>query len=298
VKTATGALVTFLNSSNTFNICDLYDIFLANGDNLRLANSDRPIVYPATGTVLPPGTFLPTVGFERAGVQWSSTLTVQSLDVTMLVNETILYNGKPLAQAALEGIFDGARIKLYRAFFDANSALVDALFHFEGTVANVEPTSSSIRLVVNSELDKLRLRLPLNIYQPGCSHAFLDQGCDPNPPGTLRAASTSTGALVGTPTAFVVSISGSFAANNWQLGVIKMTSGTQAGLRRAIRSDVNAAGAHALTLSVPFPAAPLAGDTYSLTLGCDRKFTTCTTKGNASRFRGFPHMPRPEDGIR
>jgi uncharacterized phage protein (TIGR02218 family) len=35
-----------------------------------------------------------------------------------------------------------------------------------------------------------------------------------------------------------------------------------------------------------------AGDTFIVTPGCDKRFTTCQAKfANAVNFRGFPHMP-------
>ena len=295
MKTAPAPLVTFINASNVFSVADLYDIFLVNGDNLRWTNADHPVEYPTTGTVVPPGTFEPAVGLERGGVKWTAALEVQSLDLTLMVTETDLYNGAPLAQRAHEGLFDGARIILYRAFFDTTGALVDALHHFEGTVADVHPTSSAVQMSVKSELDKLNIKLPQNTYQAGCAHTFLSEGCDPNPPGTLRASVTSTGALIGTPTAYVVTISGTAATDYYQLGVIHMTSGALEGERRAIRTDTNGGGGHVLTLSVPFSAAPLAGDTYSLTRGCPRTKAACAAYSNSARFRGFPFVPRPED---
>lgn len=302
MKSAPSPLVAFINARNVFMVADLYDIYLADGNNLRWTNADRPVEYPATGTEVldldgnpAPGTFEPTVGIQRGGVKWTAALEVQSLELTLMLTEADLYNGAPFTQRILEGLFDGARFKVYRAFFDTAGALVDVLLHFEGTAADIEPTSSSVRMSIKSELDKLNLQLPKNLYSPGCAHAFLDQGCDPNPPGTLRASVTSTGALVGTPTASVVSISGSAASNYFQLGVIQMTSGECSGRRRAIRSDVDSGGAHALTLASPFPTAPAAGDTYSLTRGCPRTLAACQAYGNQARFRGFPYIPRPED---
>ena len=236
MKSATAPLIAFINAQNVFRVADLYDIYLANGDNLRWTDADRPVEYPTTGTVIldlagapAPGVFSPDVGISRGGVRWTSAPEVQSLDVTLMVTETEVYNGAPIAQRLLEGLFDGARVRLYRAFFANDGTLVDVLFHFEGTVGDVEPTSSSVRLTVKSELDKLNIKLPRNLFTPGCAHAFLDQGCDPNPPGTLRATVTATGALVGTPTKYVVAVSGTAASNYYQLGVILMTSGAASG---------------------------------------------------------------------
>ena len=35
-----------------------------------------------------------------------------------------------------------------------------------------------------------------------------------------------------------------------------------------------------------------AGDTFSVTAGCDKRFATCNSRfDNAANFRGFPHIP-------
>ena len=34
------------------------------------------------------------------------------------------------------------------------------------------------------------------------------------------------------------------------------------------------------------------GDTFAVTAGCDKQFTTCRSRfSNADNFRGFPHIP-------
>jgi uncharacterized phage protein (TIGR02218 family) len=39
-------------------------------------------------------------------------------------------------------------------------------------------------------------------------------------------------------------------------------------------------------------AAIAAGDTFTVTAGCDKRFSTCRERfDNALNFRGFPHMP-------
>ena len=301
MKTVTPTLAAFINARNVFEIADLYDIFLADGTNLRLTDASRAIEYPATGTVIldldgnpSPGVFDPFVGVKRDPIKWTAAPEVQSLGITLMVGETDLYNGAPIAQRAVEGLFDQARFRVYRAFFNMG-ALVDVLLHFEGLAADVNPTSTQIQISVKSELDTLSIQLPQNLFQPGCAHAFLSEGCDPNPPGTLRASVTATGVLVGTPTDSIVAITGTAATNFYQLGVIHMTSGVCAGQRRGIRSDTNGGGGHQLTLATPFLYAPAAGDSYSITRGCPRTAAACAAYGNSARFRGFPYIPRPED---
>lgn len=295
MKSAPAPLVSLINASSEFRIVDLYDFTLANGDSLRITSASYPITYPATGTVIPvPGTFYPAIGVERQPVEWTCKPEVQSLSVTFHIDETITLGSVPIAQAAIEGAFDGATMVLYRGFLNSSGILVDVLNHFSGTVADIKPSTSVIEFSVKSMLDTLNQNLPRNLIQPACDHAFLDGGCDPI--GTVRAANTTTNAVIGTPTKFVITVSGTHASNFFQLGVIQMTSGDLLDQRRAIRSSVNGGGGHTLTLAIPFPRAPQVGDTCSLIVGCDRAFATCTNKfANQSNFRGFPYVPRPEE---
>jgi len=296
VKSAPAPLVALLNGSNIFRVVDLYDIELANGDHIRVSGQSFPVTYPATGTEIPgaPVTFYPITGVERGDVEWSADLDVQTLEVTLLVNKDVTYRGKILSLFVLDGGFDGATITVYYGYFDQNGALVDVLLHFTGTVGDAEPTAAGIKLPVKSLLDKLNVQLPKNLVMPNCSHGWLDDGCDPD--GTIRAANTVTGALIGTPTKFIVTVPGTYASDNFKLGVITMTSGTCEGQARAVRTDANGGGGHELSLAVPMPEAPLVGDTFTLITGCDRTQATCTTRySNLKNFRGFPFVPRPED---
>ena len=71
-------------------------------------------------------------------------------------------------------------------------------------------------------------------------------------------------------------------------GVMTMTSGANNGLAMEVKSYV----VGQITLQLPFPYTVAAGDTYSLTAGCDRSFSTCKDRfNNVRNFRGEPYLP-------
>ena len=71
-------------------------------------------------------------------------------------------------------------------------------------------------------------------------------------------------------------------------GLMTMTSGANIGLAMEVKSYV----VGQITLQLPFPYAVAAGDTYSLTAGCDRSFSTCKGRfSNVLNFRGEPYLP-------
>jgi hypothetical protein len=146
---------------------------------LRFTSSDFPITVGGM-------TFLNNVGFKRDGVHWSAQPQVDSLKVSMFTDKTVMFGDVTLAQAVMNGAFDDARVLIRRGFLDEGGRLAGALVHFEGHVASVEVAANNIDLTIKSELERLNIQLPRNLIMPNCVHAFLDEGCDPNPPGPSR----------------------------------------------------------------------------------------------------------------
>jgi hypothetical protein len=71
-------------------------------------------------------------------------------------------------------------------------------------------------------------------------------------------------------------------------GVMTMTSGANDGLSMEVKSYT----VGQIVLQLPFPYAVAVGDSYSLTAGCDRSFTTCKDRfSNVLNFRGEPYVP-------
>ncbi|RJF94572.1 DUF2163 domain-containing protein [Oleomonas cavernae] len=80
-----------------------------------------------------------------------------------------------------------------------------------------------------------------------------------------------------------------FAPGAFEHGKLSWTGGANSGL--AIEISGHRAGGH-LAFLLP-PARPVAaGDTATITVGCDRRFATCGARfANTVNFGGFPHMP-------
>jgi uncharacterized phage protein (TIGR02218 family) len=86
------------------------------------------------------------------------------------------------------------------------------------------------------------------------------------------------------------------ADNYYNRAYILFTSGANTGLRRTVRSSLNAGGV--LNLLQALPVAPAAGDAFTLYPGCNKSAATCTTRfSNIVNFKGFPFVPVPETAI-
>lgn len=78
------------------------------------------------------------------------------------------------------------------------------------------------------------------------------------------------------------------AKNYFAYGLVRFTSGTNAGLSMEVR----AFAAGEFTLFLPMPNAIAVGDSYTAVAGCDKAFETCVNRfDNAVNFRGEPHVP-------
>lgn len=84
----------------------------------------------------------------------------------------------------------------------------------------------------------------------------------------------------------------SFGDGYFNGGLLTWTGGNNAGLEMEVKTFLNAGGAFALQL--PMPYAVQVGDTFSVVAGCDKTLATCKDVfSNVVNFRGFPFIPGP-----
>jgi uncharacterized phage protein (TIGR02218 family) len=241
------------------------------------ASGDYTFTAGGTGTAS-----LITIG----DTEYATGLEILSCEVTLLCGDSALWSGTKLPLAAVNGAFDGAKVKVERVFGAAEPDMTLGAMHiWEGMVAPADPSSTAVTLTVESGLAELRVPLPRNMIQPGCGHVLFDAGC------ALTAATyTVTGTVSGGSTTGTGS--NLTQANGWfDLGTITFTSGANNGATRAVRSYLQSSGA--VTFDRPLSSAPADGDTFSIKPGCDKRLTTCETKySNRAHFRGFVFVPR------
>ena len=111
MKQVDASLTAYLNTQKQIQSCDLYDIILANGNHYYYNDSDVDI--NNGGTIYQHGKLL----FKRQQIKLNSTLTVDTLSVTIYAGKTDMIESKPIMQAALDGTMDRARLHLKRCFF-------------------------------------------------------------------------------------------------------------------------------------------------------------------------------------
>ncbi len=252
-----------LMTSGQYQRADLYTISLVNGDVLYWTSWQVAIVSGGHA-------FLPVmrIGGDR---KWKVTrgLEASTFSVTVGIDpdNEMTINGVPFRQAARAGLLSGAQLQMDWAYL-SDGVLVGVLPRFFGSVGQVMPDRLGVKLTVNSPLKMLDMQVPAKIYGPRCRWTLGDPDC-----GIDLASFAVTGTVGAGATQSTVPCSLGNAAGYFDLGVVTVTSGLNAGLKRQVRSFVPGT----LVLATPLPFAPATGDTISATPGCDHTAASATT---------------------
>jgi hypothetical protein len=289
-----------------------------NGSYIYATNGQIPITY--NGQRYDPAQF---GSWSRGDVEVRIGLESNSTQLTVLAdNQVPIYfpgtsNGALLIDGIKFGLLGSAKVVIYTAYYcphlpgysygttvgPTGGSLVE--IKFVGMVGNVDKfgiTSSVI--TIQDMLYILNQQIPPRVFQAPCSHVLFDAGCRLN-----AATFTKTGAVAQvlypyyfTTTAHLVptSSNGTFAQ-----GVLTWTSGKNNGLASFVRmwgTQVNGnPNVDALQLDVQ-PIFPIqAGDTFTITQGCDQTFTSCADLQGSTNayinYGGQPNIPVPETAI-
>lgn len=285
MKTATDQLKAFLASATQCAKADLYRIDLPGGTALRYTNADIAVA-DENGDV-----FLP-LRIARSGTRLTRGVEVDSLDITIMADDTDLVNGTPLLPFIVNGGFRGAVVTLRRAFFENWGAnLEGCVTLFAGRYSQMKQArGTEVQIAVKSWLELLNVQVPQNLFQPPCLHTLFDTGCTLNREAFAVAGSISA---AGTPLAFSTGLTQ--AAGYFDQGRLVFLTGANAGITRSIKAHL---GDGSLSLALALPSAPAAGDTFKAYPGCDHTQSTCAGKfANLINFRGFPYIPVAETAI-
>lgn len=278
MKTATRELIDLLHGSDEFLMADLFRITLSNGQILRHTNADMPVVwdgqtYEAHKLIIKRGATRVAVGLD-----------VDSNTLEIAAEPDYRLEGLQWSEAALGGALDGARVVIERIFFSDWTTPVGAVVIFSGRVSDVSGSRSAVKVDVKSDIELLNVSSPRNIYQAGCMRTLYDGGCKVNREKFTVNGRVTANSATGTELACNLT-----QADGWfNQGVIKFTSGRNAGLSRTVKEHKG--GRLSFALRLPFP--PQAGDVFKIYPGCDKRQETCGKKfDNIVHFRGFPYIP-------
>jgi uncharacterized phage protein (TIGR02218 family) len=282
MKNISGGLLTYLQTNQRFTLADLYTITLVSGTVLRFTDFDTDLVntftYSASGPVFSRGQARITIGLE-----------VDTLDLEIYPKTTDLVNGLPMLAAAAAGAFDGANLKLERAYISAAPVLVGVINLFSGSFADLEIARAGMKCRINSDVAQFNINIPRNLYQANCLHTLYDADC-----GIVRATYGALVSDIGSSSTININCNAAQAAGYFNGGYVVWNTGALAGIKRTIKYYVPGNFA----IFNPLPNAPSLGDTLTLYPGCDKSLSVCINKfNNKANFRGMPFIPVPETAI-
>lgn len=220
--------------------------------------------------------YLSASGYTPTTFSSDTSLAVSNADVEGLLSVA------GIERAAIRaGEFDNAAIELF--IYDYVAATVIK------TLATGNWGQSTLhdgRFVAEFRSLSQRLQQQIGrIYTVHCTAELGDSRC-----GVDTSVLAVTGTLDSmTSRQVIVDAARTEAADAWRGGVLEFTSGANLGRRYEVDGSTDAG---VLTLFLPLAYDAAAGDTYSLTPGCDKSLATCRdVYDNVINHRGFPGIP-------
>lgn len=283
MKAASSALIALL-ASNQFIKADLYTITLVTGATAHFTTYDIDLIYG--GNTYQSGVII----IERDGVTWETGIVVGSLKVTATANEESIVFGQQFLHIAHNGGLDGGRITLERVFMASpGDTSAGTVLLFDGRISDLECTRTTATINVNSDIELLNIKMPRNLYQPGCLYNLYSVPC-----GINQSTYTVSNAVTSGSTVLSINNTLSQSAGYFDQGALVFTSGSNIGVSRTVLSY----SPGSIEIAPPLLSSPATGDTFNIYPGCDKQQSTCTNKfANLANFKAFPFVPCPETAI-
>lgn len=290
MKSASGPLITLLNSGADSQMADLWTFTLVDGTVIRWSGADVPLT--ANGHTFARGPLI-----DRDTVTEKIGLEVATMDVSISADSSDLIGSTPVIQFIAGRGLDGAQVRLDRAFLpNWTSAVTGTVLRFSGRVTSVsEISGSTAKVTISAWTILLNVSMPPHLYQSACVHNVYDAGCTLNPAsfsstGTVQAGVAGPPDTRPTQTTWLSNLT--LVPDKFSIGRLTFTSGANNGLKRSIRTN---ASDGTFEIINPLPVKPSAGDTFVAVQGCDRTSATCSGKfSNLANFKGTEFVPTPE----
>jgi uncharacterized phage protein (TIGR02218 family) len=184
------------------------------------------------------------------------------------------------------GRYDGANVELW--FVDWSEPSLCVLMA-KGVIGEVKREGSAFTAELRGLSDRLALESG-RLFSTTCAADLGDARCKVD---LSAPAFRGSGTVTGVTTASSLAASGldGFADSWFTAGKLTFTGGANAGASVEIKAHRNR-GEVSLDLWQMMAEPIVPGDTFIVTAGCDKTFSTCHGRfGNAINFRGFPHIP-------
>ncbi len=214
-------------------------------------------------------------GMTPSAIERNESLDPDNVDLTGALTSDAITEADLAA-----GRWDGATLHLCAVNWEAPET--DPVFLVRGELGSVETGDGRFSVELRGPAALLEAPV-VEETSPECRASLGDARCRIDLAGRRRMTS-----VVSANGATVMVADAAAQDGAYDFGQMRWLEGPNAGLTaRIVRSTGNA-----LTLREPPPFATPPGTRVELLEGCDRRFSTCTTRfANAANFRGEPHLP-------
>lgn len=257
---------------------------LTRGDGARFGFTDHDLPLTLDGTV-----FEPESGFTASEIRAGSDLAVDAQEA-----EGVLSSDRITETDILDGRWDNAAVEVWRVNWAAPDQRV---LMRRGAVGQIRRGKLAFVAEVRSLAHVLGQTVG-RVFQAGCDAELGDVRCRVNLNAVaFRGVGSVTERL--RDRAFVAAGLGAFASGWFAQGTLTWGSGANAGRCAEVLLHDVTGGLVTLTLLEAPLRAITAGDSFTVTAGCDKRAETCGAKfANIVNFRGFPHIPGQDAVIR
>jgi len=261
-------------SSGVTTLCRCWIVTRRDGVVQGFTDHDEDVV--VGGTACRAGT-----GLTGSEVAQKQGLAVDSSELSGALNADTL-NEDDLAA----GLYDAAEVELW--LVDWSESALRVLIA-KGTLGEVQRDGTAFVAEVRGLSEALGEESG-RLYTSNCGADLGDGRCRIN----LNAAAykgAGTVLAVTAASSFSASGLGAYADGWFTAGKLTFTGGANAGLSAEVKTH-RVSGGVRLDLWQAMPQPIEAGDTFTVTAGCDKRFATCHGRfNNIVNFRGFPHIP-------
>jgi uncharacterized phage protein (TIGR02218 family) len=273
MRNISAALQSHLDTGVT-TLCWCWRLTRRDGEKLGFTDHDRALTFDGTA-------FEAAAGFTASDISESLGLNVDNLDVESA------FRSDHLSEADLAlGLYDDATVEIFRVnWADVSQRLLVR----KGSLGEVRRREGAFTAEIRGLAHYLNQETGRK-FQFACDADLGDARCGVNlDSATYKGSGTVT--AVTSRQSFIASGLGAYAANWFAGGLLTWTTGGNAGAGVEVKRHV-ASGSAEFELWRNMIAPILPGDTFTVTAGCDKLFTTCKAKfANSANFRGFPHIP-------